>query len=219
MAAYQYIYVMQRLTKIFPGGKKVLENITLAFLPGAKIGVLGVNGAGKSTLLRIMAGLDHDFSGEAWAAEGVKVGMLAQEPELDPEKDVLANVMDGVGATKALLDRFDEVSAGFGDPDADMDALMAEQAELQEKIDAVNGWELQRTIEIAMDALRCPPGDQDVEHALGRRAAAGGALPAAAGAAGPAAAGRADQPSGRRIGRLARAVSPGLQGHGGRDHP
>ena len=167
MAAYQYIYVMQRLTKIFPGGKKVLENITLAFLPGAKIGVLGVNGAGKSTLLRIMAGLDHDFSGEAWAAEGVKVGMLAQEPELDPKKDVLANVMDGVGATKALLDRFDEVSAGFGDPDADMDALMAEQAELQEKIDAVNGWELQRTIEIAMDALRCPPGDQDVSTLSG----------------------------------------------------
>jgi sulfate-transporting ATPase len=162
MAAYQYIYVMQRLTKIFPGGKKVLENITLAFLPGAKIGVLGVNGAGKSTLLRIMAGLDHDFSGEAWAAEGVKVGMLAQEPKLDTEKNVQGNVMDGVFATKALLDRFDEVSAGFADPDADMDALMAEQAELQEKIDAVNGWELQRTIEIAMDALRCPPGDQEV---------------------------------------------------------
>jgi sulfate-transporting ATPase len=162
MASYQYIYVMQRLTKIFPGGKKVLENITLAFLPGAKIGVLGVNGAGKSTLLRIMAGLDHDFSGEAWAAEGVRVGMLAQEPELDREKDVLGNVMDGVAATKALLDRFDEVSAGFADPDADMDALMAEQAELQEKIDAVDGWELQRTIEIAMDALRCPPGDQNV---------------------------------------------------------
>jgi sulfate-transporting ATPase len=167
MAAYQYIYVMQRLTKIFPGGKKVLENITLAFLPGAKIGVLGVNGAGKSTLLRVMAGLDYDFSGEAWAADGVRVGMLAQEPELDPKKDVLANVMDGVGATKALLDRFDEVSAGFGDPDADMDALMAEQAELQEKIDAVNGWELQRTIEIAMDALRCPPGDQDVSTLSG----------------------------------------------------
>ncbi|HET9273067.1 MAG TPA: ATP-binding cassette domain-containing protein, partial [Methyloceanibacter sp.] len=162
MASYQYIYVMQRLTKIFPGGKKVLENITLAFLPGAKIGVLGVNGAGKSTLLRIMAGLDHDFSGEAWAADGVRVGMLAQEPELDPTKDVLGNVMEGVAATKALLDRFDEVSAGFGDPDADMDALMAEQALLQEKIDAVNGWELQRTLEIAMDALRCPPPDQDV---------------------------------------------------------
>jgi ATP-binding cassette ChvD family protein len=162
MPAYQYIYVMQRLTKIFPGGKKVLENITLAFLPGAKIGVLGVNGAGKSTLLRIMAGLDHDFSGEAWAADGVRVGFLPQEPELDPAKDVQGNVMDGVASTKALLDRFDEVSAGFADPDADMDALMAEQAELQEKIDAVNGWELQRTIEIAMDALRCPPGDQAV---------------------------------------------------------
>jgi sulfate-transporting ATPase len=162
LASYQYIYVMQRLTKIFPGGKKVLENITLAFLPGAKIGVLGINGAGKSTLLRIMAGLDHDFSGEAWAADGVRVGFLPQEPELDPAKDVLGYVMEGVAATKALLDRFDEVSAQFADPDADMDALMAEQAELQEKIDAVNGWELQRTLDIAMDALRCPPGDQDV---------------------------------------------------------
>jgi ATP-binding cassette ChvD family protein len=153
---------MRRLTKIFPGGKKVLEDITLAFLPGAKIGVLGVNGAGKSTLLRIMAGLDHDFSGEAWAADGARVGFLLQEPELDPAKDVLGNVMEGVAATKALLDRFDEVSAKFGDPDADMDALMAEQAELQERIDAVQGWELQRTLDIAMDALRCPPGDQDV---------------------------------------------------------
>jgi energy-dependent translational throttle protein EttA len=162
MASYQYIYVMQRLTKIFPGGKKVLDGITLAFLPGAKIGVLGVNGAGKSTLLRIMAGLDQDFSGEAWAAQGAKVGMLPQEPELDPSKDVLGNIMQGAAATKALLDRFDEVSAKFADPDADMDALMAEQAELQEQIDAVNGWELQRTLEIAMDALRCPPGEQDV---------------------------------------------------------
>ena len=162
MASYQYVYVMRRLTKIFPGGKKVLEDITLAFLPGAKIGVLGVNGAGKSTLLRIMAGLDHDFSGEAWLADGARVGFLSQEPELDPAKDVLGNVMEGVAATKALLDRFDEVSAKFGDPDADMDALMAEQAELQEQIDAVQGWELQRTLDIAMDALRCPPGDQDV---------------------------------------------------------
>jgi sulfate-transporting ATPase len=162
MASYQYIYVMQRLTKIFPGGKKVLDGITLAFLPGAKIGVLGVNGAGKSTLLRIMAGLDQDFSGEAWAAQGVKVGMLPQEPELDPAKDVLGNIMEGVAATKALLDRFDQVSEQFADPDADMDALMAEQAELQEQIDAANGWELQRTLDIAMDALRCPPGEQDV---------------------------------------------------------
>jgi sulfate-transporting ATPase len=167
MASYQYVYVMRRLTKIFPGGKKVLEDITLAFLPGAKIGVLGVNGAGKSTLLRIMAGLDHDFSGEAWAADGARVGFLSQEPELDPAKDVLGNVMEGVAATKALLDRFDEVSAKFGEPEADMDALMAEQAELQERIDAVNGWELQLTLDIAMDALRCPPGDQDVSTLSG----------------------------------------------------
>jgi energy-dependent translational throttle protein EttA len=164
MAAYQYVYVMKRLTKIFPGGKKVLEDITLAFLPGAKIGVLGANGAGKSTLLRIMAGLDHDFSGEAWAAEGAKVGFLPQEPELDPEKDVLGNVMEGVAGTKALLDRFDEISARFAEPldDEEMNALLAEQAELQEKIESANGWELQRTLEIAMDALRCPPPDQDV---------------------------------------------------------
>ena len=164
MAAYQYIYVMKKLSKIFPGGKKILEGVTLAFLPGAKIGVLGVNGAGKSTLLKIMAGLDQDFGGEAWAADGVKVGYLAQEPELDPSKDVLGNVMEGVAETKALLDRFDEVSAKFAEPmdDAEMDAVMAEQAELQEKIDAVDGWELQRTLDIAMDALRCPPGDADV---------------------------------------------------------
>ena len=164
MAAYQYIYVMKQLSKIFPGGKKILEGVTLAFLPGAKIGVLGVNGAGKSTLLKIMAGLDQDFGGEAWAADGVKVGYLAQEPELDPDKDVLGNVMEGVAETKALLDRFDEVSAKFAEPmdDAEMDAVMAEQAELQEKIDAVGGWEIQRTLDIAMDALRCPPGDADV---------------------------------------------------------
>ncbi|MGI9493302.1 MAG: energy-dependent translational throttle protein EttA, partial [Geminicoccaceae bacterium] len=164
MAAYQYIYVMKQLSKIFPGGKKILEGITLAFLPGAKIGVLGVNGVGKSTLLKIMAGLDQDFGGEAWAADGVKVGYLPQEPELDPEKDVLGNIMEGVAETKALLDRFDEISAKFAEPmdDAEMDAVMAEQAELQEKIDAINGWEIQRTLDIAMDALRCPPGDADV---------------------------------------------------------
>ncbi|MGI9416901.1 MAG: energy-dependent translational throttle protein EttA [Geminicoccaceae bacterium] len=164
MASYQYIYVMKRLSKIFPGGKKILEGVTLAFLPGAKIGVLGVNGAGKSTLLKIMAGLDQDFGGEAWAADGVKVGYLAQEPELDPSKDVLGNVMEGVAETKALLDRFDEVSAKFAEPmdDEEMNAVMAEQAELQEKIDAVDGWEIQRTLDIAMDALRCPPGDADV---------------------------------------------------------
>ena len=162
MAAYQYIYVMRQLSKTFPGGKKILENVTLAFLPGAKIGVLGVNGAGKSTVLKIMAGLDQEYNGEAWAADGVKVGYLAQEPELDPAKDVMGNVMEGVGEVKALVDRFNEVSMRFGDEDADMDALMAEQAELQEKIDAVNGWEIERTVEMAMDSLRCPPGDADV---------------------------------------------------------
>ncbi len=169
MAAYQYIFVMRRLTKIYPGGKKILENVTLAFLPGAKIGVLGVNGAGKSTVLRIMAGLDKDFSGEAWAAEGVKIGFLEQEPRLDPSKDVLGNVMDGVAETKALLDRFDAISARFAEPldEEEMNALLAEQAELQEKIDACQGWELQRQLEIAMDALRCPPGDADVTKLSG----------------------------------------------------
>ena len=167
MASYQYIYVMKKLTKIFPGGKKILENVTLAFLPGAKIGVLGGNGAGKSTLLKIMAGLDQDVGGEAWAADGVRVGYLEQEPQLDPSKDVLGNVMEGVGETKALIDRFNEVSAGFADPDADFDALMAEQAELQEKIDACDGWALERTLEIAMDALRCPPGDAEVQNLSG----------------------------------------------------
>ncbi|MFO1073798.1 MAG: energy-dependent translational throttle protein EttA [Geminicoccaceae bacterium] len=167
MAAYQYIYVMKQVSKIYPGGREIMKNITLAFLPGAKIGVLGINGAGKSTLLKIMAGIDHDIGGEAWAAEGVKVGYLEQEPKLDPEKDVLGNVMDGVAPAKALLDRFNEVSNLFADPDADMDALLAEQAELQEKIDACDGWELERTIEIAMDALRCPPGDADVSKLSG----------------------------------------------------
>ncbi len=162
MAAYQYIYVMKQVSKIYPGGREIMKNITLAFLPGAKIGVLGINGAGKSTLLKIMAGMDQDINGEAWAAAGVKVGYLPQEPQLDPDKDVLGNVMEGVGPAKALLDRFNEVSEKFADPDADMDALLTEQAELQEQIDACNGWELERTIEIAMDALRCPSGDADV---------------------------------------------------------
>ncbi|MDX2141856.1 MAG: energy-dependent translational throttle protein EttA [Rhodospirillaceae bacterium] len=169
MASYQYIYVMKGLNKTFPGGKQVLKDIWLSFLPGAKIGVLGYNGAGKSTLLKIMAGLDTDFTGEAWAAEGVKVGFLSQEPQLDPTKDALGNVMDGVGEMKALLDRFEQVSAKFAEEmsDDDMNALLAEQAELQEKIDAGNGWELQRNVEIAMDALRCPPGDADVTKLSG----------------------------------------------------
>ena len=169
MASYQYIYVMRRLNKIFPGGKQVLRDITLAFLPGAKIGVLGLNGSGKSTLLRIMAGLETDIDGEAWAADGVAVGFLPQEPELDAGLDVLGNVMQGVGEVAALLDRFEAVSARFGEEleDGEMDTLLAEQAELQEKIDAADGWDVGRTVDIAMDALRCPPGEADVSTLSG----------------------------------------------------
>jgi energy-dependent translational throttle protein EttA len=167
MASYQYIYVMKGLNKTFPGGKQVLKDIWLSFLPGAKIGVLGLNGSGKSTLLKIMAGQDDSFTGEAWAAEGVKVGFLEQEPQLDASKDVLGNVMDGAGDMAKALARFEEVSNAFSDPDADMDKLIAEQAELQEKIDAGNGWDLGRTVEIAMDALRCPPSDAAVDKLSG----------------------------------------------------
>ena len=164
MPRYQYIYVMKGLKKVFPGGREVLRDIWLSFFPGAKIGVLGLNGAGKSTLLKIMAGLDTEIGGEAWAAEGAKVGYLPQEPALDPAKDVAGNVLEGLAETKALLDRFEEVSAKFAEEmtPEEMDALIAEQAELQEQIDAADAWELDRTIEIAMDALRCPPGEADV---------------------------------------------------------
>ncbi|HEY3916722.1 MAG TPA: energy-dependent translational throttle protein EttA [Stellaceae bacterium] len=169
MAAYQYIYVMKGLGKTYPGGREVLKDIRLSFLPGAKIGVLGANGAGKSTLLKIMAGVEKSFSGEAWAAEGASVGYLSQEPELDPTKDVAGNVTEGLAEIKALVERFEEVSAKFGEEldEDEMNVLIAEQGELQEKIDAANGWELDRTIEIAMDALRCPPGDADVTKLSG----------------------------------------------------
>jgi len=169
LASYQYVYVMKNLSKIYPGGKEVVKNVTLAFLPGAKIGVLGANGAGKSTLMKIMAGIDKDYSGEAFAAEGAKVGYLSQEPQLDPNKDVAGNILEGLGEIKTLLDRFDAVSARFAEElsDDEMNALIAEQGELQEKIDAANGWDLQRTVDIAMDALRCPPGDADVTKLSG----------------------------------------------------
>ncbi|HLW28585.1 MAG TPA: energy-dependent translational throttle protein EttA [Kiloniellales bacterium] len=167
MASYQYIYTMQGLSKTYPGGKKVLENIHLHFLPGAKIGVLGLNGAGKSTLLRIMAGIDKEYNGEAWAANGVKVGYLAQEPQLDPTKDVAGNVMEGLADLKALVDRYNAISEAFADPDADFDALLAEQSELQEKIEAADAWDLERRVEIAMDALRCPPGEAQVDKLSG----------------------------------------------------
>lgn len=169
MAAYQYIYTMQNLTKVFPGGKELFKGITLSFLPGVKIGVLGQNGAGKSTLLKIMAGVDKDFNGEAWAADGVKVGYLEQEPKLDPSKNVIENIMDGLSETRDLLKRFEEVSMRFAEEmsDEQMDALITEQGELQEQIDACNGWDFERTIEIAMDALRCPPSDADVAKLSG----------------------------------------------------
>ncbi|HKS89077.1 MAG TPA: energy-dependent translational throttle protein EttA [Stellaceae bacterium] len=164
MPAYQYIYVMKGLGKSYPGGREVLRDIWLSFLPGAKIGVLGLNGAGKSTLLRVMAGDEREFAGEAWAAEGAGVGYLPQEPQLDPKQDVAGNVMAGLAETKSLLDRFEAVSARFAEElsPEEMDALIAEQGELQEQIDQAGAWELDRTVEIAMDALRCPPGEASV---------------------------------------------------------
>jgi len=169
MSSHQYVYVMHRLSKAWPGGKEVLKNISLSFLPGAKIGVLGLNGAGKSTLLKIMAGLDTEFNGEAWAADGIKVGYLAQEPELDASMDVAGNVLSGMGEAKELMDRFNAVSARFAEElsDDEMNEVIAEQAELQEKIDAIDGWDLERKAEIAMDALRVPPGDSDVTKLSG----------------------------------------------------
>jgi ATP-binding cassette ChvD family protein len=165
----QYIYVMKGLSKAWPGGKKVLDDVWLSFYPDAKIGVLGVNGAGKSTLLKIMAGLDKEFNGEAWVADGARVGYLAQEPHLDPKKTVAENVMDGLGEIKVTVDRFNAVSGKLGeveDPD-EMQALLDEQADLQAKIDAADAWDLDRTVELAMDALRCPPGDADVTKLSG----------------------------------------------------
>ncbi|MCW3477598.1 energy-dependent translational throttle protein EttA [Limobrevibacterium gyesilva] len=169
MASYQYVYVMKDLTKAFPGGREVFKGITLSFLPGVKIGVLGVNGAGKSTLLKIMAGIEKEYGGEAWAAEGVRVGYLEQEPKLDETKTVAENVMLAFGPLKAAIDRFNEISHAFAEPmdDEQMNTLLAEQAELQEKIDAEDGWELDRRIEIALDALRCPPPDSPVTSLSG----------------------------------------------------
>ncbi|MBX5453455.1 MAG: energy-dependent translational throttle protein EttA [Acidobacteriia bacterium] len=169
MAAYQYVFVMKGLTKVYPPSREVLKGITLSFLPGAKIGVLGPNGAGKSTLLRIMAGVDKDFGGEAWAAEGVRVGYLPQEPVLDSSKTVGETVREAFSELQQALDRFHAITAAFAEPmepDA-MEALLAEQAELQAKIDAADAWELDRKIEIALDALRCPPAETPVAQLSG----------------------------------------------------
>ena len=168
--AVQYTYVMKGLTKTFPGANKpVLNNIHLQFIPGAKIAIIGPNGAGKSTLMKVMAGMDPDFTGEAWAAEGIRVGYLAQEPQLDPGKDVMGNVKDGVRPVADLVDRFNAISAEMGDPqdDTDFDALMEEMGDLQAKIDAVDGWSLDSQLEQAMEALRCPPGDAEVTRLSG----------------------------------------------------
>jgi sulfate-transporting ATPase len=169
MPSWQYVYVMKNVTRAYPGGREVLKGITLSFLPDAKIGVLGVNGAGKSTLMKIMAGLDTDYGGEAWVAEGAHVGYLPQEPQLDPTKTVSGNVMDAFKDLSGWLARFNAISEQFAEPmdDDKMNTLLAEQAELQEKIDAANGWELERTVDIALDALRCPPGDWDVTNLSG----------------------------------------------------
>jgi ATP-binding cassette ChvD family protein len=160
--AHQFIVTMRGLRRVHPPDKEVLRNINISMYPDAKIGVLGSNGAGKSSLLRIMAGEDDGYQGECRVTPGFRVGHLAQEPTLDPAKSVRDNVMDGVGQIKDLLDRFEAVCNAMGEPDADFDALLAEQADLQDKIDAADGWEIDRTLDIAMDALRCPPDDADV---------------------------------------------------------
>ena len=161
MANPQYVYHMHKLSKAYPGGKQVLKDISLSFLPGAKIGVVGLNGAGKSTLLKIMAGVVDDYLGEAKAADGIKVGYLPQEPELDPTKDVLGNAMEGVGEKKAILDRYNEIAANYSDETAD------EMTALQDQIDALDLWDLDTQVEQALDALRCPPGDADVKKLSG----------------------------------------------------
>ena len=163
----QFIYTMQKVGRFYPPDREVLKDITLAFYPGAKIGVLGSNGAGKSSLLKIMAGIDEEFSGDARLTEGFSVGLLEQEPQLNIEKDVLGNVMEGLGEVSGLLARYDDVLAAWADPEADYDKLGEEQANLEREIEAAGAWDLQRTIEIAMDALRLPPGDSDVSHLSG----------------------------------------------------
>ncbi len=220
--AAQYAYVMKGMTKTFPGAQKpVLNDINLQFYHGAKIGIVGPNGAGKSTLMKIMAGLDTDFSGEAWPGENITVGYLAQEPQLDPTKTVLENVKDGAREVADMVDRFNAISAEMGDPkdDTDFDALMAEMGELQEKIDAVDGWTLDNQLEIAMEALRCPPSRLVGREPVGRREAPRRADPAADPEAVDPAARRADQPPRRRKRPVARKPSRGICRRGPDDHP
>ena len=169
MASYQYVFVMRGLGKVFPGGREILKGLSLSFFPGAKIGVLGINGAGKSTLLRIMAGVETEFVGDAEPAPDLRIGYLAQEPVVDPSKSVHEVVLEGVAETKNLLDRFEAVSAPFAEPldDDEMSALIEEQANIQEQIEAADAWDLDRAVEMAMDALRCPPGEVSAANLSG----------------------------------------------------
>ena len=218
IAMPQFIYTMKGLGKVHPPDTKVLEDIWLSFYFGAKIGVLGLNGAGKSSLLRIMAGEDQSFLGEAFPAAGISVGFLHQEPRLDPAKNVLGNVEEGVAPIKALLTRYDEVNAKLGEDlsPEEMDKVLDEQSKIQDKIDASNAWDLDSRLELAMDALRLPPPDADVTTLSGGERRRVALCRLAAAVARPAAARRADQPSRRRVGRVARAFSQGLCRHGRR---
>ena len=166
--SHQYVYTMKGLSKNV-NGKQILKETYLSFLPGAKIGIIGHNGAGKSTLLRIMAGIDKEYEGEAWAANGIKIGYLAQEPKLDPNKNVFENIMDGLSEKKQLLDEFNIISSRFAEEltDDEMNELLIKQSELQEKIDASDAWDLEREIEIAMSALYCPSADSDIKNISG----------------------------------------------------
>ena len=210
------------MTKSFPGAQKpVLSHINLQFYHGAKIGIVGPNGAGKSTLMKIMAGIDKEFTGEAWPGENITVGYLAQEPQLDPSKNVLENVKDGAREVADMVDRFNAISAEMGDPkdDTDFDALMEEMGELQDKIDAVDGWTLDNQLEVAMEALRCPPSRLVGREPLGRREAPHRADPAADPEAVDPAARRADQPPRRRERPVARKPPQGICRRGADDHP
>ena len=169
MSSYQYIYVMKGVSKVYPGGKQILKETWLSFFPDAKIGIIGKNGAGKSTLMKIMAGIDTSYNGEAWLAKGATVEYLPQEPELDKDKTVYENIISGLQDQKELLDEFESISAKFAEEmsDEEMNNLIARQGELQEQIDSLNLWDLDRSIEVAMDALRCPPSEELVKNLSG----------------------------------------------------